>query len=71
VKPIKRRRTNINALEGDNQVGIRNQLTKNFMPNYRTFEKKTLREKSLVFMRGHVSLALKKQRMNLQPASIH
>ncbi len=42
-------------MEGEHQVGRKNQLTKNFMPNYRTLKKKTLWEKSLVF-KGHVSL---------------
>jgi hypothetical protein len=54
VKPIKRKKTT--SMEGEHQVGRRNQLTKNFMPNYRTFKKKPYREKSHIFS-GHVSLA--------------
>jgi len=34
VKPIKKRKTT--SMEGEHQVGRKNQLTKNFMPNYRT-----------------------------------
>jgi hypothetical protein len=43
VKPTKRKKPT--SMEGENQVGRRNQLTKNFMPNYRTFFFKNLREK--------------------------
>jgi hypothetical protein len=40
VKPIKERKTT--SMEGEHQVGRKNQLTKNFMPNYRTLKKKNL-----------------------------
>ncbi len=43
-------------MEREHQVGRTNQLTKNFMPNYRTLKKKAYGKKSPVF-RGHVSLA--------------
>jgi hypothetical protein len=42
VKPIKRRRKK--SMEGEHQVKRKNQLTKKFMPNYRTLKKKPHRK---------------------------